>query len=139
MHRYLYSLPRQPEFPWQILLIFILFFYYGGHAATLLVYFIFWGARVEDRTRGCLTAAQRATCGLHCHPVWATSPPFCGLLRHPFVGYVATLLWATSPSAVFYWHRIVVHTPPLSHSIYSLLLYDVDIYMLVIFSSDLNM
>jgi len=24
------------------------------------------GARAEDRTRGCLTAARRATCGLHC-------------------------------------------------------------------------
>jgi len=30
---------------------------YGGHAATLLVYFRFWGARAEDRTQGCLTAA----------------------------------------------------------------------------------
>ena len=42
---------------------------YGGHAATLLVYFIFRGARAEDRTRGCLTAARRATCGLRRHPV----------------------------------------------------------------------
>jgi len=46
-----------------------IFLKYGGHAATLLVYFIFWGARVEDRTRGCLTAARRATCGLRRHPV----------------------------------------------------------------------
>ena len=51
---------------------------YGGHAATLFVYFIFWGARAEDRTRGCLTAARRATvptCGLRRHP--------SGLRRHP--------------------------------------------------------
>ena len=41
---------------------------YGGHAATLLVYFIFRVARVEDRTRDCLTAARRATCGLRRHP-----------------------------------------------------------------------
>ena len=57
-------------------------FKYGGHAATLLVYFIFWGAWAEDQTRGCLTAARRATCGLRRHPKWATSPPY--------VGYVAT-------------------------------------------------
>ena len=44
-----------------------LFFIYGGHAATLLIYFIFWGARAEDRTRGCLTAARRATCGIRRH------------------------------------------------------------------------
>ena len=37
---------------------------YGGHAATLFVYFTFRGARAEYRTRGCLTAARRATCGL---------------------------------------------------------------------------
>jgi len=43
-------------------------FKYGGHATTLLVYFIFRGARAEDWTRGCLTAARRATCGLRCHP-----------------------------------------------------------------------
>ena len=43
------------------------FFKYGGHAATLLIYFIFWGARAEDRTRGCLTAARRATCMLRRH------------------------------------------------------------------------
>ena len=49
---------------------------YGGHDATLLIYFIFWIARAEDRTRGCLTAARRATCGLR---------------RHPRAGYVATL------------------------------------------------
>ena len=33
---------------------------YGGHAAIILVYFIFRGARAEDRTRDCLTA-RRAT------------------------------------------------------------------------------
>ena len=31
---------------------------YGGHAGTLLVHFIFWGARAEDQTWGCLTAAR---------------------------------------------------------------------------------
>ena len=44
-----------------------IFLKYGGHAATLLVYIIFWGARAEDRTRGCLTAARRPTCGLRRH------------------------------------------------------------------------
>ena len=58
------------------------------HAATLLIYFIFWGALAEDRTRGCLTASQRATCMLRCHP--------CMLHRHP---KYATLppSYATSP------------------------------------------
>ena len=40
----------------------------GGHAATLFVYFIFWGTRAEDRTRDCLTAAGRAICKLRRHP-----------------------------------------------------------------------
>ena len=55
---------------------------YGDHAATLLLYFIFWGARAEDRTRGCLTAARRATCRLRRHPVGYVAT---------LVGYVATL------------------------------------------------
>jgi hypothetical protein len=41
---------------------------HGGHAATLFVYFIFWGTRAEDRTRDCLTAAGRAICKLRRHP-----------------------------------------------------------------------
>ena len=48
---------------------------YSGHAATLLVYFIFQGAQAEDWTQDCLTAARHTTCGLRCHPKWATSPP----------------------------------------------------------------
>ena len=64
---------------------------YGGHAATLLVYFIFWGARAEKRTRGCLTAAGRATCGLRRHPHVDYVATLSGLRCHP-VGYVATLV-----------------------------------------------
>jgi len=66
------------------------FFKYGGHAATLFVYFMFWGARAEDQTRGCLTAAQRATCRLCRHPVGyvATLVGYVATL----VGYVATLM-----------------------------------------------
>ena len=48
----------------------IFFTTYGGPAATLLVYFIFWGAQAEDQTRDCLTAARRATCGLRRHLVF---------------------------------------------------------------------
>ena len=51
--------------------------------ATLLIYFIFWGARAEDRTRGCLTAARRATCMLRRHP--------CMLRRHPKCKKLAVL------------------------------------------------
>ena len=60
-----------------------------GHAATLLVYFIFWGGRAEGRTRGCLTAARRATCGQRRHPDGLRRHPE-GLRRHP-MGYAATL------------------------------------------------
>ena len=42
---------------------------------TRFVYFLFWGARAEDRTQGCLTAVRRATCMLRRHP--------CMLRRHP--------------------------------------------------------
>ena len=59
---------------------------YIDHAANLLVYFVFWGARAEDRTRGCLTAARRATCMLRRHPKYATSPPYM-LRRRPFFYY----------------------------------------------------
>ena len=59
---------RMPEYHCNVNIGF--FFKYGGHAATLCVYFIFWGARAEDQTRDCLTAAQHATrtCGLRRHP-----------------------------------------------------------------------
>jgi len=67
-----------------------LFFIYGGHAATLLIYFIFWGARAEDRTRGCLTAAQRATCMLCRHPYMPCRHP-CMLRRHSF--FTPPSLW----------------------------------------------
>ena len=53
----------------------------GGHAATLLVYFIFWGAQDKYQTRDCLTAARRLPVG------------YIAAL----VGYVAPLLWATLP------------------------------------------
>ena len=92
-------------------------FKYGGHAATLLVYFIFRGARAEDRTRDCLTAARHATCGLRRHPnvgyvatlvgyvatLMGYVATFVGYVATlvgyvaTLVGYVATLMWATSP------------------------------------------
>ena len=51
------------------------FFKYGGHAATLLVYFIFRGARAEDQLG---TALQQH----NALPVGYVAT-LCGLRRHP--------------------------------------------------------
>ena len=86
----------------------IFFIKYCGHAATLLVYFIYRGARAENQTRDCLTAVQHANCGLRrhpkglrCHPMWATLPLYVGYVATLNVGYVATLKLKNTRKLIF--------------------------------------